>query len=109
MALIFVGVARLLFNPDHKQFPSTAFPQVYFDIGSTRIRLLDIIILTHQPRCSWPRCTGWSSAPPSGRAMRAVAENPRAAALLGVHIDRVIIQTFFSPRPWAARRACSTA
>jgi branched-chain amino acid transport system permease protein len=30
-----------------------------------------------------------------GRAMRAVAENSRAAALLGVNIDRVIMQTFF--------------
>jgi branched-chain amino acid transport system permease protein len=94
MSLIFVGIARLLFNPDRKQFPSTAFPQVYFDIGSTRIRLLDIIILLIS--LALMAALTWLVQRTSlGRAMRAVAENPRAAALLGVHIDRVIVQTFF--------------
>jgi branched-chain amino acid transport system permease protein len=94
MALIFVGVARLLFNPDRKQFPPTAFPQVYFDIGNTRVRLLDIIILLVS--LALMAALTWLVQRTSlGRAMRAVAENPRAAALLGVHIDRVIMQTFF--------------
>src|SRR5438105_15391428 len=38
MSLLFVGVARLLFTSDRHQFPREAFPQVYFDIGSVRIR-----------------------------------------------------------------------
>ncbi len=94
MALIFVGLARLLFNPDRKQFPSQAFPQVYFDIGSTRIRLLDIIILVVS-LLMMAGLTWLVQRTSLGRAMRAVAENPKAAALLGVHIDRVIVQTFF--------------
>lgn len=94
MALIFVGLARLLFNPDRKQFDRSAFPQVYFDIGDIRIRLLDIIILV----VSLVMMAGlnWLVKHTSfGKAMRAVSENPRAAALLGVNIERVIMQTFF--------------
>src|SRR3954465_10522643 len=45
MSLIFVGMSRLLFGPDRKQFPQDAFPKVYFDIGEVRIRLLDVLIL----------------------------------------------------------------
>jgi branched-chain amino acid transport system permease protein len=94
MALVFVGLAQVLFNPDRKQFPTQAFPQVYFDIGSTRIRLLDIIVLVIS-LLMMAGLTWLVQRTSLGRAMRAVAENPRAAALLGVHIDRVIVQTFF--------------
>lgn len=94
MSLIFVGLARLLFKDDRKQFPDGAFPQVYFDIGSIRVRLLDLVILA----VSLALMLGltWLVQRTSlGRAMRAVAESPKAAALLGVNIDRVIMQTFF--------------
>lgn len=94
MALIFVGTARLLFKPDRKQFPAEAFPQVYFDIGNIRIRLLDLIILAIS-LLMMAGLTWLVQRTSLGRAMRAVAENPKAAALLGVHIDRVIMQTFF--------------
>lgn len=94
VSLIFVGLARLLWGDERNQFPRTAFPQVYFDIGNIRIRLLDIVILA----VSLALMAGltWLVRSTSlGRAMRAVAENPRAAALLGVNIDSVIMRTFF--------------
>jgi branched-chain amino acid transport system permease protein len=98
VGLVFVGLARLLFSPDRQQFPREAFPQVYFDIGTgasaMRIRLLDVVILL----VSLALMAGltWLVRRTSlGRAMRAVAENPKAAALLGINIDRVIMQTFF--------------
>ncbi|HYO49846.1 MAG TPA: branched-chain amino acid ABC transporter permease [Chloroflexia bacterium] len=94
MALIFVGLAGLLFKPDRKQFPMTAFPQVYFDIGTMRVRLLDVIILAVS-LALMALLTWLVQATPLGKAMRAVAENPRAAALLGVNIEMVIMQTFF--------------
>jgi branched-chain amino acid transport system permease protein len=95
MALVFVGLAKLLFGPDRQQFPREAFPQVYFDIGTTiRVRLLDIVILVvsigMMVGLNWlVRRTAL------GRAIRAVAENPQAAALLGVNIEGVIMRTFF--------------
>lgn len=94
MALVFVGLARLLFNPDRKQFPFEAFPQVYFDMGNVRISLLNVIILVvslaMMAGLTWlVRYTTF------GKAMRAVAENPRAAAILGVNIEGVITRTFF--------------
>lgn len=94
MALIFVGLSRLLFNDERKQFPYEAFPAVFFDVGSMRIRLLDVLILA----VSLVLMLGLTylvRRTSLGRAMRAVAESPRAAALLGVNIDRVIMQTFF--------------
>ena len=94
MSLVFVGSSRLLFGPDRKQFAQDAFPKVYFDLGDVRIRLLDVLILA----VSLALMLGltWLVRRTSlGRAMRAVAENPKAAALLGVNIDSVIMQTFF--------------
>jgi branched-chain amino acid transport system permease protein len=94
MSLIFVGIARLLFNPDRKQFPFGTFPQVYYDIGTVRIRLLDVVILL----VSLALMVGLNwlvSSTITGKCMRAIAENPRAAALLGVDIEKVIMQTFF--------------
>lgn len=94
MGLVFVGVARLLFNPDRKQFPNDAFPQVYFDIGTLRIRLLDIVILIVSLLLMFG-LTWVVRNTHLGRSMRAVSENPKASALLGINIERVIAETFF--------------
>lgn len=94
MGLIFVGLARLLFQPDRKQFPREAFPQVYYDIGNVRIRLLDVVVL-FVSLLLMLGLTWLVRNTMMGKTMRAVAENPRAAALLGVNIERVIMQTFF--------------
>jgi branched-chain amino acid transport system permease protein len=94
MSLVFVGLARTLYGDDRRQFPSEAFPRVYFDIGDLRISLLSIIILVVSLALMFA-LTWLVNRSSLGRSMRAVAENPRAAALLGVNIDWVIIQTFF--------------
>jgi branched-chain amino acid transport system permease protein len=94
MGLVFVGLARLLFQPDRKQFPREAFPQVYYDIGNVRIRLLDVVVL-FVSLLLMLGLTWLVRNTMMGKTMRAVAENPRAAALLGVNIERVIMQTFF--------------
>jgi branched-chain amino acid transport system permease protein len=94
LGLIFVGLARLLFHPDRKQFPREAFPQVYYDIGNVRIRLLDVVVL-FVSLLLMLGLTWLVRNTMMGKTMRAVAENPRAAALVGVNIERVIMQTFF--------------
>jgi branched-chain amino acid transport system permease protein len=94
MSLVFVGLARLLFGSERRQFPGDAFPQFYYDIGSVRIRLLDVVILAAS-LLMMAGLTWLVRRSTLGRAMRAVAENPKAAALLGVNIERVITQTFF--------------
>ncbi|MFL5735182.1 MAG: branched-chain amino acid ABC transporter permease [Chloroflexia bacterium] len=95
MSLVFVGLARLLFGSDRQQFPAETFPQVYFDVGTVlRIRLLDVVILAVS-LAMMGGLTWLVERTALGRAMRAVAENPRAAALLGVNIEAVIMQTFF--------------
>jgi branched-chain amino acid transport system permease protein len=95
MSLIFIGLAKIAFGPDRQQFPREAFPQVYFDVAPLiRIRLLDLIILV-VALLMMAGLTWLVQRTSLGRAMRAVAENPRAAALLGVNIDGVIVRTFF--------------
>jgi branched-chain amino acid transport system permease protein len=39
--------------------------------------------------------TWFVKATPTGKAMRATAQNPAAARLMGIHVDRVIAATFF--------------
>jgi branched-chain amino acid transport system permease protein len=94
VSLVFVGLARLLFGSDRQQFPSDAFPKVFFDVGQVRISLLNIVILAVAV-VMMAGLTWLVRRTSLGRAMRAVAENPKAAALLGVNIEWVISQTFF--------------
>jgi len=95
MSLIFIGLAKVAFGPDRQQFPRESFPQVYFDIAPLiRIRLLDLVILA-VGLLMMAGLTWLVQRTSLGRAMRAVAENPKAAALLGVNIDGVIVKTFF--------------
>ncbi|MDQ6694539.1 MAG: branched-chain amino acid ABC transporter permease [Chloroflexota bacterium] len=94
VSLLFVGLSRLLFNDERKQFSAGAFPQIYFDFGSLRLRLLDVAILAVS-LVLMAGLTWLVRRTRLGRSMRAVAENPKAAALLGINIDRVIMQTFF--------------
>ena len=44
-----------------------------------------------------------------GMAMRAVAEDREAAALMGIDVNKVIIFTFVLGAAWRASAACSTA
>jgi branched-chain amino acid transport system permease protein len=94
MALIFQGLLQARFGPDNLAYPPGTIPRTAWVIAGLRIQpvqVLELVVaLVLMVALNWlVRRTAF------GRQLRAVAENPRAAALLGINIDLVIIGTFF--------------
>ena len=92
MSLLLQTLAMIIWKPTYKSYPTLLPSQPYefggavitvtqiFILGATAISLSILMWLVHYTRL--------------GRAMRATAENPRVAALMGVRPDTVISATF---------------
>jgi branched-chain amino acid transport system permease protein len=95
-----IGVSYVLFNivlltlgTDAKNFPNP-LPPILFHIGGAVLRLREILIwiialvlmggLTYLVQYT-----------KIGRAMRATAQDPEAARMMGVEVDRVVMMAFF--------------
>ncbi len=95
-----IGVSYVLFNvvlltlgTDSKNFPNP-LPQVNYAIGGAVLRMREILIwgisivlmggLTYFVRYT-----------KLGKAMRATAQDPEAARMMGVDVDRVVMTAFF--------------
>ena len=95
-----IGVSYVLFNvvlltlsSDSKNFPNP-MPPVIFHIGGAVLRLREILI--------WVIALGLMGAltyfvqyTRLGKAMRATAQDPDAARMMGVEVDRVVMTAFF--------------
>ena len=92
MSLLLQTLAMIIWKPTYKSYPTLLPSQPYefggavitvtqiFILGATAVSLSVLMYLVHYTRL--------------GRAMRATAENPRVAALMGVRPDTVISATF---------------
>jgi branched-chain amino acid transport system permease protein len=95
-----IGVSYILFNiilltagADSKNYPNP-MPPIQFAIGDAVLRLREILIWT----ISLLLMLGLHSFVQRsriGKAMRATAQDPEAARMMGVEVDRVIIIAFF--------------
>src|SRR5205814_9739959 len=93
-AIVVIRLMELRYGPDLVSYPAGSLPQTVLQIGGARLDGLRLLIiglaivlmvgLTYVVR-----------ATQLGRDIRAFAENPRAARLLGVPVDRTIAATFF--------------
>ena len=92
MSLLLQTVAMILWKPNPKSFPSL-MPTTPFEIAGAVISPTDLLILclTAVLLAALVWLVNYTSL---GRAMRATAENPRVAALMGVKPDVVISATF---------------
>ena len=95
-----IGVSYVLFNvvlltlgSDSKNFPNP-IPPVQFAIGGAVLRIREVAI--------WAIALGLMGAltyfvsyTKLGKAMRATAQDPDAARMMGVEVDRVIMTAFF--------------
>jgi len=92
MSILLQPLAMIIFNPNYKPYP-TLLPSTPFELGGAVITSTQILILgvtaISLAILSW--LVGYTNL---GRAMRATAENPRVAALMGVKPDMVISATF---------------
>jgi branched-chain amino acid transport system permease protein len=92
MSILLQTLAMIIFKPNYKPYP-TLLPSVPFQVGGAVITTTQIMILglTAMSLASMIYLVNYTKL---GRAMRATAENPRVAALMGVRPDVVISATF---------------
>ncbi|MFZ4478601.1 MAG: branched-chain amino acid ABC transporter permease [Rhodoferax sp.] len=92
MSLLLQTLAMIIWKPNYKPYP-TLLPSTPFDIGGAVITPTQVLILgtTAVALAVLMWLVNYTRL---GRAMRATAENPRVAALMGVKPDVVISATF---------------
>jgi branched-chain amino acid transport system permease protein len=92
MSILLQTLAMIIFKPNYKPFP-TLLPPKPFEVGGAVITSTQIMILgvTAISLAILMYLVNYTRL---GRAMRATAENPKVAALMGVKPDMVISATF---------------
>jgi branched-chain amino acid transport system permease protein len=92
MSLLLQTLAMIIWKPNYKPYPNL-LPSVPYEIGGAVITLTQVMILgvTAMSLAVLMWLVNYTKL---GRAMRATAENPRVAALMGVKPDVVISATF---------------
>ena len=92
MSILLQTLAMIIWKPNYKPYP-TLLPSVPIQVGGAVITVTQVLILavTVLALASMVYLVGYTRL---GRAMRATAENPRVAALMGVKPDMVISATF---------------
>ncbi|HVZ43359.1 MAG TPA: branched-chain amino acid ABC transporter permease [Ramlibacter sp.] len=92
MSILLQTLAMIIFKPNYKAYP-TLLPAKPFEFGGAVITATQIMILV-LTAVSLAVLSYMVNYTRLGRAMRATAENPRVAALMGVKPDTVISATF---------------
>lgn len=90
---MFLALLQARYGPDTRRFPPEAFPSTRFEIGGIGVGLLQLVIVA----VSLGLMVGLAllvARSRLGRGMRTVAENPHAARVLGIDVDRVTATTF---------------
>ncbi|HET9921666.1 MAG TPA: branched-chain amino acid ABC transporter permease [Ktedonobacteraceae bacterium] len=93
VSLVLEDIGKLWKGINFVSFPQI-FPQINYDIGSVNVTSVNILVIV----VSVLLMLGlqWLvTRTRVGRAMRAVAQDREAAALMGVNVDRIIAITFF--------------
>ncbi|MCA1828432.1 MAG: branched-chain amino acid ABC transporter permease [Myxococcales bacterium] len=94
VATVFEAIALQLFGPDISRFPQGTFPDRTIAIGGASASLLQLCIVGISVALM-AVLTFLLARTRLGRRIRAVAESPRAARILGVDVDKVIALAFF--------------
>jgi len=92
MSILLQTLAMIIWKPNYKPYP-TLLPSTPFNLGGAVITPTQILILG-LTAVSLAVLVWLVNYTKLGRAMRATAENPRVAALMGVKPDMVISATF---------------
>jgi branched-chain amino acid transport system permease protein len=92
MSILLQTLAMIIWKPNYKPYP-TLLPSTPFNIGGAVITPTQVLILA-MTAVSLALLMWVVNSTRLGRAMRATAENPRVAALMGVKPDMVISATF---------------
>jgi branched-chain amino acid transport system permease protein len=94
MATVFEAVALEIWGPNISRFPFGILPEKQIEILGGVVSRLQLTIIA-VALALFLVLTWLVNATRLGREIRAVAESPRAARILGVNVDRVIAASFF--------------
>lgn len=90
VAIFLTNLVQGLFGAEAQRFPYDAIPTLGWDVGSAYVSALDAIAvgvsLLLAALLVW-----WLKSSRSGQAVRAIAENPKAALLLGVNVEQLFL------------------
>lgn len=90
---IILSLLQARYGADTRRFPPTSFPATRFEIFGATVSLLQLLILVIS--VSLMLVLTWLVARSKlGRGMRTIAENPHAARVLGLNVDRITTGTF---------------
>jgi Branched-chain amino acid ABC-type transport system, permease components len=93
LGAIIVSLLQARFGADTRRFPADAFPKTRFEFLGASVSLLQVLILVIS--VSLMLVLTWLVAKSKlGRGMRTIAENPHAAAVLGLNVGRISSTTF---------------
>jgi len=92
VSLLLQTLAMIFWKPDYKPYPILLNDEPYEFMGAT-INLVQILIIV-VTAVTLASLMALIHGTRLGRAMRATAENPRVAQLMGVQPDRIISATF---------------
>lgn len=93
LAGMFIALLQWRYGPNTRRFPADSFPSTTFSVFGAQVTLLQVAIMV----ISIVLMVALSllvARSRLGRGMRAVAENPTAARVLGINVDRVTMTTF---------------
>lgn len=88
-----IALLQWRYGPDTRRFPTGTFPDGQLELLGARFTVLQAAILVISV-VLMVALTWLVAKSRLGRAMRAVAENPTAARVLGVDVDKVTASTF---------------
>jgi branched-chain amino acid transport system permease protein len=94
MGLIFEAIVLRWLGPNPRRFPFGTFPVEIFEVGGVVITLRQIVIMALAIAFTLG-LQYFVVRTRTGKAIRAVAENQRAAKLLGINVDGIIALSFF--------------
>lgn len=94
MGIIFESAAIGLFGARTVRFPANTVPLHIWNLGGVTVTSLQVEIVLASALLM-VGLTQFLRRSRVGKAIRAVAENERAARLLGIHVDGIIAFTFF--------------
>ena len=94
MGIIFESLILGAYGAQVYRFPQGTFPDVVYQVAGARISLLQVTVIG-TALLMMAALTALLRATRFGKAIRAVAQDQRAAGLLGIDVDRIIAASFF--------------
>lgn len=93
IAGMIIALLQWRYGPNTRRFPAGSFPETRFEVLGANMTLVQVVVVV-VALALVVGLTWLVASSRLGRAMRAIAENPTAARVLGINVDRVTATTF---------------